>query len=317
VACAQQCATCAVSQSNCTSCSSLNGAAVFLQNGTCSPGCANGTYPQSSTSNNTCLACNAVCLTCFGPLSTNCDSCGNSTTSILFKDPSGPTCRPSCPQGYVGISSSNSCQQCDAGCASCQNATNDCQQCQKVGNIFYYLYDSSCLMLCPDGTYKNGSSLSCLNCSYFTLNQECIQQCPTGYVGISKLGASVCEGCSTANCSTYDKPFTIQTTVDASSDSFIHQIGLPNGLSQSCTAESVGDGLQVQLLIKNGRLLTAPILLSVLSVSISSDYRTVTIATNSQPVDISTTSIGITFRVGALVTPSGVLYNSLSSSLDL
>jgi hypothetical protein len=86
-------------------------------------------------------------------------------------------------------------------------------------------------MICPDGTYKNNTDLTCNNCSYFTLNQQCIQQCPTGYIGIIKGSSSVCEGCTTANCVTYNEPFNIKTTVIASSKKFMHEVRLSGGLN--------------------------------------------------------------------------------------
>ena len=112
LACAPQCATCSIIQTNCTTCTVLNGASVYLQGGTCTPSCISGTYPYNAT-NNLCLACNIICLTCYGPLTTNCYSCTNTTitgiTNFYFKDPSNPICSSSCSQGYVGITTSNTC----------------------------------------------------------------------------------------------------------------------------------------------------------------------------------------------------------------
>jgi hypothetical protein len=64
-------------------------------------------------------------------------------------------------------------------------------------------------------------------------------------------------------------------------------------------------------------LLLTLISLNVLSVSISPDYSTVIIITDSHPVDFSKTSVDIQFRAGALITPSGILYTALGSSIEL
>jgi proprotein convertase subtilisin/kexin type 5 len=113
LACASQCAACSIIQTNCTTCSVLNGASVYLQGETCTPTCTAGSYAKNGTTNNLCLACNIVCSTCFGPSTTNCNSCRNATTAgtttIYFKDPTNPICSTSCSQGYVGIASSNAC----------------------------------------------------------------------------------------------------------------------------------------------------------------------------------------------------------------
>jgi hypothetical protein len=73
----------------------------------------------------------------------------------------------------------------------------------------------------------------------------------------------------------------------------------------------------VYLYTNRRRLLSTAVPLNVLSVSISADLSTIIIVTDSQPVDISTSSIDIQFRAGALITPSGVLYTSLSNSIRL
>ena len=69
--------------------------------------------------------------------------------------------------------------------------------------------------------------------------------------------------------------------------------------------------------VKSRRLLLTLIPLNVLSVSISPDYSTINIITDSQPVDFSKTSVDIQFRAGALITPSGVLYTAITSSIEL
>ena len=64
-------------------------------------------------------------------------------------------------------------------------------------------------------------------------------------------------------------------------------------------------GLEVYLYMDRRRLLTATTSfpLNVLSVSVISDQSTINVITDSQPVDISSATIDIQFRAGALITP--------------
>lgn len=151
---------------------------VFLYAGNCQSTCPVGFFGVVQTSNNTCSTCSNICISCFGS-SSNCSSCANvsslsggiTTTTLYYKNPSLFLCASTCPSGYITSSSNNSCLQCASGCKICKFNTSFCPQCQSVGSIDYYFYSNSCLILCPDGTFRDNTNYTCTKCAYFTFNQ--------------------------------------------------------------------------------------------------------------------------------------------------
>lgn len=97
----------------------------------------------------------------------------------------------------------------------------------------------------------------------------------------------------------------------------MHQVAFRDGISQNCSAASISNGLQVYLVSGRGRLLASTTFLTVLSVSFSADYSTIIIVTSAGELDISSSSIGMIFLAGTVFTPSGILYNTLSSIISL
>ena len=145
-------------------------------NMTCISPCSSNQYVDKST--RACETCSSSCLTCFGPLTTNCLSCSaESNTFLDYK-----TCVPQCPDGQYADLGSRKCLincnslgesedlitqqcepfQCDSSCLTCRfpNATF-CLSCDS-GEI---LVNNSCLNLVCDS--------SCLTCSGFEAN-ECL-----------------------------------------------------------------------------------------------------------------------------------------------
>ena len=76
-------------------------------NGQCYDYCPDGYFADYT--NVTCLACNAICLTCFGN-SLNCSSCDG---TFQYNG----TCITQCPTGYYG--SASQCLQCNNSVPSC------------------------------------------------------------------------------------------------------------------------------------------------------------------------------------------------------
>jgi proprotein convertase subtilisin/kexin type 5 len=66
------------------------------------------------------------------------------------------------------------CQSCSPHCLSCLNSTY-CSQCDSTA----YLFNSSCLAVCPAGTYTSASSRMCIDCPTGCMNCSGSSQCFT------------------------------------------------------------------------------------------------------------------------------------------
>ena len=169
--CDSTCLTCGTSATDCLSCtgnrflqydpatSSSVHECVLAEN------CHSNTYAHIVSK--TCKPCSSSCLTCFGALDTQCDSC---QTSFFLLSTS---CLLECvifsffiqkPDNYYKEDSglnANTCQPCPAGCLTCQNigVSVDCLSCSN-GYYLNTLSDpKSCVTLksqCPSDTYLNG-----------------------------------------------------------------------------------------------------------------------------------------------------------------
>ena len=97
---------------------------------TCDTTCLSTQY--QNTWNNSCNNCDAACLTCNGPTSYSCTSCG--ATFYLLGNSTGGYCLSACPTlGYIQVGSN--CQTCDPTCSTCNGASaNQCSNC----SINYY-----------------------------------------------------------------------------------------------------------------------------------------------------------------------------------
>ena len=171
----QSCYTCTGPNStNCTSCSS--GSFYYAFNSSCLLNCPTTGYWEDSSSNQ-CKPCyqytaaaltDGTCVTCNGGNSNNCLSC-NSTT---FLDSTTNKCVFTCPDGYYGDSTTNTCKL----CYSTTNASDIMQSCK---------------------TCSGGSSSSCLSCDspnyFYSSNTSCLKECPDGWYPDSNLNA--CQPC--------------------------------------------------------------------------------------------------------------------------
>jgi hypothetical protein len=127
--------------------------------------CVDGSYLQGGS----CVKCDQSCLTCKGPSNSNCLSCfGTSSLS---------------PDGF--------CSGCSSSCKLCSGSL--CRGCSEG----FFLFTGNCVVVCPSGTFANGSvcsgcdascsacnATSCLNCNtgyLYTLGSKCLNNCPAGY----------------------------------------------------------------------------------------------------------------------------------------
>ena len=117
---------------NCGNCTYSNSTGAVI----CTT-CAYGFFFQSSTStcasscnstqyankgNNTCIGCDAGCLTCNGPDNSTCASCNSSL--FLMQNITGAYCVTACnPVGYV--QSGTYCLACHVSCYTCSGTTNN------------------------------------------------------------------------------------------------------------------------------------------------------------------------------------------------
>jgi proprotein convertase subtilisin/kexin type 5 len=129
------------------------------------------------------------------------------------------TCVTICPQGTfstVSVSSSTSrtfslatnvCDNCSSLCLTCNGSSAyDCLSC----NNNYYLYNSTCLLVCPQGFFASIIDQTCKKCMFgcaVCTNFSQCQQCNTNFtlsstsVCINTIVCSVsqCQICSTNN----------------------------------------------------------------------------------------------------------------------
>ena len=146
----------------CTACSGSPELCNFCDPGTylqpdlitCATKCPDG-YFSNATANN-CTQCHSSCKTCTGANYTQCISCNTGN----YLQPNSTSCMSSCPQGKFRNNQTLTCDSCDIACSACTGSTNNmCISCQ--GGFYLQPDLMTCLTTCPDGYYKNSSSLIC------------------------------------------------------------------------------------------------------------------------------------------------------------
>ena len=229
------CATCSAgSNSSCTSCNAGSYLYPSTGLGQCLDPCPDGYWGDNTTK--TCQQCFIrtssspfSCATCSnGGNSNECDSCSNGK---YLHPSSGPgECLSSCPKGFWGDSSANTCEPCYTNtaepysCATCSAGFNtNCRSCNS-GSFLYPTPEGQCVSSCPGGywgdtatnickpCYTGGSSslFSCVTCSggsksdckschpgaylYPDSTGECLTICPYGYWGDDTT--NVCRQCT-------------------------------------------------------------------------------------------------------------------------
>ena len=155
--CNSPCASCSISQDNCTAC--LGNLSLFLQNNVCvnASSCDTLTYADNTT--NTCSPCSSPCLDCTS--ASSCTSCVNDT--FLYNN----SCVNSsfCPDGTVAgvdaVTNLSTCVSCDPSCLTCITTQTNCSSCNSTDSLF--LSNNSCVVAssCPNSTYANSTSAVC------------------------------------------------------------------------------------------------------------------------------------------------------------
>jgi hypothetical protein len=144
--CPVQCATCYSDSINliCTSCVSPN--LLYAPNNSCitASNCPAGYY--NDTVNLKCSACLSPCVTCYNS-GIKCLTC---TANTYFVNGLS-YCVDTCAAGYY--LSANSCWLCDSSCSECTGTSTNCTKCSITNMIQYFLYNNTCLAVCPSFYY--------------------------------------------------------------------------------------------------------------------------------------------------------------------
>ena len=169
--------------------------------------CPAGWYANVTTLS--CHICSSSCLTCnMSP--TLCTSCLNST--ILQPNSS---CLTSCDLGRVSIG--GVCLKCLHPCSTCSHSISSCLSCSGG-----YLFNNSCLSICPATYYADNPTKSCLPCpsscyeclspskcvscitdSYlYMVNMSCLSSCPSSHYHSSGSCLKCPQPCATCSNST-------------------------------------------------------------------------------------------------------------------
>ena len=166
VKCNPVCALC-TSASVCQSCQTLYGVAYFLSNSSCIYACPSGQY--GNLNDFTCYSCATGCLTCFAGDAFSCYNCTaanvSGTMTNYFLEYSTTKCQTFCPAGQYQNVTSYRCQLCDQNCKTCVTTSTNCLSCgfSSIGASLY-LYQSTCLLSCPDQFFPNVTSNNCDSC---------------------------------------------------------------------------------------------------------------------------------------------------------
>ncbi len=165
-----------------------------------------------------CLPCSINCNGCSGS-AINCITCQSNYFRVIGSN----QCTDNCGNGFYGDSNTVYCTGCPQGCSLCSKPSSsvECAACTSVAGSQYYLSSTSCVAICPPGTYGGtgasgptcvtcggycatciGTATFCLTCSNskklaFGLN-TCGDNCPDGQYDPS---SGICALCST-NCAT-------------------------------------------------------------------------------------------------------------------
>jgi hypothetical protein len=126
---------------------------------TCLSGYGNNTLGDISV----CIKCAANCTACLN-YNTKCTTCN--ATYYLFDD--GVTlntirCLLDCPAHYIKNSTAVPmyCQICDISCGNCTTLATNCTSCA----LNFYLYNFTCLAICPVGTFGDNVTWKCVACN--------------------------------------------------------------------------------------------------------------------------------------------------------
>ena len=161
--CSASCLTCVNSATECVTCGLSNaGIHLFKYLTTCLAVCPNGFWANSTEY--TCDACTAGCLTCTGAGLSNCMTCNNATGSPYHKQVGATVCGPTCPAGqFISAATPNFCQLCASNCVTCSILADNCTSANCSINFFYL--NNTCLSTCPNQYYADASLRQCTLCT--------------------------------------------------------------------------------------------------------------------------------------------------------
>ncbi len=163
--CSSICKTCS-STTFCTSCYT----STYLYNGSCLATCPNGTFANTTS---------LVCDLCIWP-------CGNCQSTIFCL---------SCLDSSKFLVNGD-CVPCSSPCASCSLSISNCTACI-TSTSTPYIFNFTCLTLCPPNYYSDNATHSCSLCASPCLtchgptNSSCLS-CIGGYYFLLNLCYSVC-----------------------------------------------------------------------------------------------------------------------------
>lgn len=149
----------------------------MLVDGRCEADCPLGYYSYFSV----CLPCMYGCSIC-----SDSNACLRCSSGFLFQG----VCLDQCPSGWIG-NSTLQCEKCLSGCLKCSISPDQCVSC--ASGLFLYIF--SCVSSCPDGTFKDYSSGSCLTCKTpcaTCLNGYSCATCIFGYILYAQPSGNQC-----------------------------------------------------------------------------------------------------------------------------
>lgn len=135
-------------------------------------------------SGSSCAACPSICQTC-----NNQSSCIKCNNSLYLTAPNSILCVTQCLGKTFPDNSTFLCTPCPPTCATC-TSTSNCTSCLTTSLIYYYLYNGTCLYLCPNNTYMDFFDYTtriCKACApecsvcFGATNSQCIA-CTKGYI---------------------------------------------------------------------------------------------------------------------------------------
>ena len=225
--CASNCITCTGRADNCTSTGGCRTGSFFSNSSfNCVTVCSDGEF--GSTSNNFCMSCDVSCALCFGPSALECSKCRvnpANSSEPYFKLPFSTQCNSTCPVGWFEHTSTYTCEPCHSACSACGDNATDCSACQNVTGIAYYNLNSTCWMRCPDGTYGDDSSNTCLPCDITCL--KC-----------SAAGPSACSVCGNNGTADFFLVYGSSNCSDVCPDGQFSTISVTSGhLCRVCNSE--------------------------------------------------------------------------------
>lgn len=146
--------------------------------------------------------CDNTCLTCNGPLNSDCLSCPASRFQHNPSNSSTFQCLVTCPKGYFPDHENMKCLPCDSSCLMCTNSTA-CIECDDAFPFMMGISPSLCFSNCPDMTYLDQTSMRCFNCNgncsscSGPSDQECTA-CSAGYYLNSPTvtNVGICAACA-------------------------------------------------------------------------------------------------------------------------